>query len=232
MTLFRDHSGDLILPGRVTRAITDPVMSIPAALPYWQTAAAGTMTYGTFTGANSIGWAKNTSGPVSGNAAAIKAVSPLNAIQPNNFTHLRLDLESLVFDADTGMDFEMGFQGNSNKGGCSILHLNGASNAIVRVKDASSVITDYAISYNVFQGSGGGRKRRNLTLILIPNGFPGGPRQTSAFVFEDDAEIAAVPLTSGADMTWATCPLWQVVTREAAAHSVQWGQARLTIGHN
>lgn len=131
---------------RVVRVLTDPL--IPGgALPTWLSAVSGTMSYPTsgseFTGANSIGWAKNTSAATNGSSAAIRGLNSRSAgnlsFQPNNFVALAWTLEGLTFDADTGFDFQHGFPGStSTVGGAQIFQPNGQVNAEIRTYDASN----------------------------------------------------------------------------------------------
>lgn len=231
--LLRDADGrNFRLPGRVTRTLTDPCMT--GALASWQTKAAGTTTFESFGGASVMGRNKLATGEVSGNAAAVKTASPLNSIKPANFLALMLTLEGFTTDADTGMDLTVGFHPESGtKGGCELIHLNGNTKAKIRAYNESGETTDDEINWRFFAESGGGRKRRNLSFLLLPRGYGGLYTTPWAYVLEDDQVVAGLDLSgTHFDKTLLTVGIWQITTREAKAHTMYWSQVSLTLNHN
>jgi hypothetical protein len=228
---MRDNTGAVVYPARVKREWTDNATPGSSAPGSWLAVAAGT--YGTPSGwsGTSQGRATLTSGAVSGNAAAIKAAAPLNVINTANFNALVLTIESLNIDADTGADYEMGFQGIGSLGGASLMHLNGATTAVVRVRDGSGTITDFPTNYTIFQGSGGGRSRRNVTFALLPRGYVGDNR-AFAYILEDDQTMAEVDISSVYTTGQNVVPIFQTITRTAAARIMSWANVRMQIWHN
>lgn len=234
--LMRDNLGNIVLPGRVTRTLTDPLMP-GGALPSWQSAVVGTASFQSFLGSASLGTATVTSSGSINAPAAVKLTGNLTMLMPAQFQAMAITLDGLSCDADTGMDIEIGFQGVSSKGGCSMLHLNGATTAVLRTFSADgTVTTNYPTNYAFFQPSGGGRSRRNLTFLLLPYGYSGGDdvatgRPTVALL-EDDQVVAAVDISATFVATSTVSPIWQVIAREAVAHSISWRQSTLMFNHN
>lgn len=224
-----DNTGQIRLPGRVNRDYSDSAVPGTAAPASWLAVSAGTYTTPSGWSGTSIGAATVLSAATNGSAAAMKGAAPLNAINPANFQALRLTLESLKASVDSGADFEMGFQ--SSLGGATLLHLNGALTAVVRVRDATGAITDFPTNYTFFQANGGGRYRRNLTILILPFGYVGDAR-ASFFVLEDDALVAAVDIFTVWTLASTVVPLFQVISRTAAAVSMSYANVKMTINHN
>lgn len=232
MTLMRDNAGNVIYPARVKREWTDSAAPGTSAPASWLSVAAGTYsTPSGWSGASNVGRAVNTSGAVAGNAAAIKAAAPLSVINPANFNALVLTLESISAGADSGGDFEMGFQGIGSAGGASLMHLNGALTSVIRVRDAAGTITDFPTNYPFFQPNGGGRGRKNITFVLFPKGYVGDNR-AFAYILEDDQTMAEVDISSVFTTGVNVCPIFQIITRTASASSLSWANVKMQLWHN
>jgi hypothetical protein len=239
MALMRDPlTGAVILPGRTTRTYLDTVVPGTNAVASFWTVVAGTLSVQSGWSGTSTGRMTLTTGATSGNAAAIKGNAPFNVITPGNFLALGMRLECFSLDTDNVVDIEFGFQGNvGGKGGCELIHLNGATQAIVRTKDAAAVATDLAVNYTYLGVSGAGRSRRNLTFWLFPYGYAGagaavGSTPTPyAYLLEDDQVVVEAALPNF-DRTQTTVPIFAVTTREAVAHSMSWVQTSLIVNQN
>lgn len=231
MSIMRDNTGKIILPGRVTREWVDAVTPGATAPATFLTAAAGTYSTPSGWSGSSDGRAKILTGAVSGNAGAIKGAAPFNVIAPGNFNALVLTLESLAASDDTGADFEFGFQGNGSVGGASFIHLNGATTGVIRTRSSSGTITDFPTNVPLFGDFGAGRSRRTLSFMLFPRGYVGDNRPF-AYLVQEDQVLAEADLSGAFDSTLAVCPIFQIVTRTSAARSMSWAQVRLQINQN
>jgi len=229
---MRDNAGAIIYPARVKREWIDNATPGTSAPGSAFSVAAGTYsTPSGWSGTSNQGRASLTTGSVSGNAAAIKGNAPLNVINTANFNALSLTLESLNIDADTGADFEMGFQGIGSLGGASLMHLNGAATAVIRVRNAAGAITDFPTNFTIFQASGGGRSRRNVTFLLLPRGYMGDNR-AFVYILEDDQTMAEVDISSVYTTAQNVVPIFQTVTRTAAARIMSWANVKMAFWHN
>jgi hypothetical protein len=239
--LIRDPvTGGIILPGRCVRSYVDPMLKgggIDTAA--WQIIA-GTqtqpvdMTTTRFMARTTVATAAS-----NGSAAAVRAATAaaFAKITPDNVEALELTLEGLSSDADSGYDFEMGFNGSTtNTGGAYYRHANGSTTAVIRSYDASTSVTDTATNHQFEYANGGGSKRRNLTFLLLPHGYAGQTGASSsfvpmAFVLEDDQVQVAVTLPN-LSLSSSVWPQFAVTTRTASARNLIWAQTKLRIAHN
>lgn len=234
MALMRDNAGSIVWPGRVRRRflIEEP---LPGTTVLTNTSlitvAAGTYSTPSNLSGASLPLGTVTSAATASSAAAIKGTGvAFGNLNPALYAAMVLTIEGFKANADTGQDVELGFQGISG-GGASFLHLNGATNGIIRTKNASNVATDTAVNTAFYQGSGGGSARRNMSFFLLPNGYAGDPR-VQAGLLEDDQEVTIVDLSTLYDFTHGVLPIVQTVARTAAAAAFSYSRLIVDLFHN
>lgn len=226
---FEPQTGNLRLPGRVTRTLIDTQAASPGALPSWWQLAGGTL--------GSVSWSATNNAPpgsfqattpaTSAFLSGIKGNAPFNVVAPYRLTALGLTVEGLAYDADSGFGTSIGFFATgSSKGGAWLSHDAGTTAAYVATNDATGTKHTYPVQYQFFTNTGSaGQKRRNLTVLwFIHDGW--------FYVLEDDQVIAAVDISDSVDVSDTVYPALFISSTGATQHFVQWSQTKLIVNHN
>jgi hypothetical protein len=219
-------TGRLILPGRVTRQLTDPQTT--AALPSWLQLAGGSL--------GSMTWTVSTSEPPgslstttpvgSPFTSGVKGAGVLASIAPFRFTALAVTFEGLCYDADSGFGTSVGFfPAAASKGGAWVEQLAGETQAGIAVNDSTATKQRTNIQYQLFGGGSLGVRRRNLTLLwLIHDGW--------VYLMEDDQVFAAQDVSATADIGDNCYPALFITSTNSTQHYAQFSQSKILLNHN
>lgn len=210
--ITRDLQGQLVLPGRVQRTITEHFLTA-TALPAWLTAGAGTPSF-SLPGA-SYGYCQMTTGAVLNNQARLDTID----IDTSKFRAVLWELQGLTYQtADNTMSVSFGIYAGA-VGGCQLMHdFSVDAQARLRTHNPSN---DTPIPYDLKAAA---TSRRNLSMLLLP-------QDKEVYVLEDDqviwAQDVGATLLNGIVKARA-----DVTTKTAATRWLRVSQVKLTLVHN
>lgn len=219
-------TGQLRLPGRVTRTLTDPQYT--SALPAWFQLTSGSLGSQVWNVAAAFppGALWITTSATTPFGAGIKGNGNLASIAPFRLTALGITFEGLFYDADSGFGTSLGFfSAASSKGGVWIQQLASDTAASVALNDSSAVQHTFPVQYQFMANGSQGVRRRNISLYwFIHEGW--------VYILEDDQVVSAVDVSANIDTGDLIYPGLFITSTNSTQHQASWSQSKIIINHN